>query len=284
MKGASRPLLSSILEARTGQQLTNGRMWRIEAALQSLMRAHGVPAVDQLIAKLASGRDDELAELVVDALLNKETYFFRDIRSFTLLLEGALRRMKDARASQRRLSIWCAGCSTGQEVYSLAMAFAEDEERWAGWTIDLLGTDVSRPAIEQAKQGRYSQFEVQRGLPISKMIRWFAQSESQEWQVRAELRRKVRFQVHNLVRSAPPPGRFDLILCRNVLLYFSEPVRRQVFGALAAAGAPDATLMLGAGETALGQTNDFVSDPEFRGLYVRNSEASSAHQPRTNAA
>ena len=262
-------ILAGLLEARTGQQLTMNRRWRIETALGSLMRERGITTLDQLITTLVAAREPNLSDSVVDALLNNETFFFRDRSSFETLLKGALPRFHKARAKERKLSIWCAGCSTGQEAYSLAMTFAEERLRWQDWTIEILATDVSRSAIAQAREGLYSQFEVQRGLPVMQMMRWFEEQPGQQWRIARDLRSAVRSQVHNLT-EAPPVGRFDIILCRNVLLYFPAETQRAVFSRLAAASAPDGTLLLGAGETVIGHTNEFAPDPENRGLYLRS--------------
>jgi chemotaxis protein methyltransferase CheR len=277
---ASSRILAGLLEARTGQQLTMSRRWRIETVLQSLMRDRGIASLDQLVATLVAGREPALADAVVEALLNNETYFFRDRLPFELLLGPALSRIERARAKEKGISIWCAGCSTGQEAYSLAMSFADQKERWQGWTIDILGTDISRAAIEQARGGVYSQFEVQRGLAVIQMMRWFDEFPGSAWRISRELQRAVRFEVHSLVEPPPHPGRFDIILCRNVLLYFSPATRRTAFGRLAEAGAERTVLMLGAGETVIGQTEAFASDPECRGLYLR----SQAELPAARAA
>ena len=279
---ASSRILAGLLETRTGQQLTISRRWRIETALKALMRERDIGTLDQLIATLVAGREPGLAEEVVDALLNNETYFYRDRAPFDLLLNGAVRRLERTRAAEKRLNIWCAGCSTGQEVYSLAMAFAEDSVRWRGWKIDIIGTDVSRGAIDRAREGLYSQFEVQRGLPVLQMIRWFEEEEGQQWRIRPEIRESVRFQHHSLAEPPPRPGRFDVILCRNVLLYFSNEMRRAVFDKLAVASASAAILMLGAGETVIGQTDEFVSDPDHRGLYMRREHGAVAEPRRTS--
>ena len=262
-------ILAGLLEARTGQQLTMSRRWRIETALGSLMRERGISTLDQLITALIAAREPDLSDSVVEALLNNETFFFRDRSSFDTLLKGALPRFHTARAKEKKLSIWCAGCSTGQEAYSLAMHFAEERLRWQDWRIEILATDVSRPAVAQAREGLYSQFEVQRGLPVTQMMRWFEEEPGQQWRVVRQLRDAVRFQIHNLL-EAPPKSRFDIILCRNVLLYFPTETQRSVFARLAEASAPDATLMLGAGETMIGQSDEFAPDTENRGLYVRS--------------
>jgi chemotaxis protein methyltransferase CheR len=266
---SSSRILAGLLEARTGQQLTMSRRWRIETALQPLMRERGIASLDGLVGALVARSDERLAEAVVEALLNNETFFYRDRQAFELLLGPALRRLEAARRRERRLSIWCAGCSTGQEAYSIAMHFAEHKARWSGWTIDILATDVSRSAVDQARSGVYSQFEVQRGLGVVQMMRWFEELPGAAWRIAPDLRRAVRFEVASLVGQAPPADRFDILLCRNVLLYFSPEIRRTAFDRLASAAADDAALMLGAGETVIGQTDAFASDPECRGLYLR---------------
>lgn len=259
--------LGRLLTMRTGQQLQVERSWRLEVALVPLMRTHGFANADALVAHIAAGTDQALADAVVDALLNNETSFFRDQASFALLREKGLGRLQRDRAEAKRLSIWCAGCSTGQEAYSLAMMFADEPARWEGWTIDITATDVSHGAIEVARAGRYSHFEIQRGLPMAKMIRWFERGTDETWIAKPELRAAVRFQQRNMLEPLAYPMRYDAILCRNVMLYFSAPVRREVFRRLAGAIAPDGLLMLGAGETVIGNTEEFVSDFECRGLY-----------------
>jgi len=267
ISATSQRILASLLEARTGQQLAFNRRWRIDTALAAILRERGFASVDQLVARLVSGQDRALSDRVIEALLNNETYFFRDKLPFDLLLEGPVKRLEKLRAAKRRLSIWCAGCSTGQEAYSLAMSFAADKARWQGWTIDIVGTDLSGSAIARARAGSYSQFEVQRGLPIMQMLRWFSEQGGGEWQIDPALRSSVRFEVANILEPPPRPGTFDIVLCRNVLLYFAPDMRRLAFNRLGQAVADDGTLMLGAGETVLGQTERFVPDPEHRGLY-----------------
>ncbi len=259
-------ILAGLLEARTGQQLTSSRRWRIETALAGILRERGIATIDELITRLVMGSEPALVSCVVEALLNNETYFFRDRNPFDLLSVEALPMLATRRASERRLRIWSAGCSTGQEAYSLAMLFAEEPAKWAGWSIDILATDVSTQVIDRARTGTYTQFEVQRGLGIQQMMRWFSEGDD-GWRIAEPLRRNVRFHVHNILEPAPSPGQFDIVLCRNVLLYLSAERRRQAFDRLAAAMAPDAWLMLGAGETVIGQTERLEADRERRGLY-----------------
>jgi chemotaxis protein methyltransferase CheR len=265
---ASRRILSGLLESRTGQQLSSSRRWRIDAALAPILREGGFEHVDQLVSRLASGQAPALAEQVIEALLNNETYFFRDKLPFDLLMAGPIKRLETARAREKRLAIWCVGCSTGQEVYSLAMNFAEQELRWRGWRIEIVGTDISRAAVARARDGLYGQFEVQRGLPVLQMIRWFNEEGGGEWRISDKLKSAVRFEVRSIADRPPQPGKFDVILCRNLLLYFADSMRRLAFARLADAIHPDGTLMLGAGETVIGQTDHFQSDPDARGLYM----------------
>lgn len=263
---SSSRILAGLLEARTGQQLTMSRRWRLETALSQLMRERGITSIDELITILVMGREPSLSTQVVEALLNNETYFFRDRSPFDLIKTGALPELAKRRESSRTLRIWSAGCSAGQEVYSLAMLFAEDPVRWSGWNIDILGTDVSESMVERARSGLYTQFEVQRGLGIQQMIRWFEETPN-GWRATEALRKSIRFQVQNILEPAPHPGRFDLILCRNVLLYLGESMRKKAFERMSAALASDGWLMLGAGETVIGQAPSLEADREMRGLY-----------------
>jgi chemotaxis protein methyltransferase CheR len=263
---SSSRILAGLLEARTGQQLTMSRRWRIETALSSLLRERGIATLDELITILVMGKEPSLSQKVVEALLNNETYFFRDRSPFDVLQRHALTELAQRREKSKRLRIWSAGCSTGQEVYSLSMLFAEELEKWRGWTIDILGSDVSTGCIERARNGTYSQFEVQRGLGINQMIKWFEEC-ADGWRAVEALRKPVRFQVHNILEPSPHPGDFDLILCRNVLLYLSPEKKAFAFERLAGAMAEDGWLMLGAGETVIGQTNKLGADISARGLY-----------------
>jgi chemotaxis protein methyltransferase CheR len=242
------------------------RRWRLETALSSLLKERGISTLDELITILVMGREPSLSNKVVEALLNNETYFFRDRAPFDLLSRHALPMLRERRERKRRISIWSAGCSTGQEVYSLAMLFANKPDLWQGWTIDIMGSDVSHGVIDRARDGSYTQFEVQRGLGINEMVRWFEET-GDGWRAVEQLRRMVRFQVHNLLERPPHPGTFDLILCRNVLLYLNADTRAQAFERMTNALAPDGWLMLGAGETVIGSTRKLQADTTARGLY-----------------
>lgn len=284
---ASNQIIADLLAEHTGQHLTESRRWRVSTALAGIFREHGISNVDQLVCLLegqkSSSERKALSQQVVEALLNNETYFFRDKPTFDQLPGIILPDLARKRADIRRISIWCAGCSTGQEVQSIAMAFADSPERWHGWTIDILGTDVSARAIKAARSGVYSQFEVQRGLGVIEMLRHFDET-SEGWQVKDDTRKVTRFQQHNVLQEPPARQRFDLILCRNVLLYFDQPTRERAFKRLASALNDDGFLMLGAGETVVGQTDAFVPSHDRPSLYeLRHTAGASPQRERALA-
>ena len=273
---ASYQIIADLLAARTGQHLTESRRWRVGTALSGVFREHGISNVDQLVCLLDEPRrrshDHDLATEVVEALLNNETYFFRDKPTFDQIPDDILPELRQRRQHKKRISIWCAGCSTGQEVHSLAMLFEDQKSRWDGWTIDILGTDVSHRAIHAARTGLYSQFEVQRGLGVAQMLQHFEETPG-GWQIKDHVRHITRFQQHNVLTEPPARGRFDLILCRNVLLYFDPDTRGVAFQRLGSALARDGFLMLGAGETVVGQTRAFVPAGKRPSLYELHEPA-----------
>lgn len=274
--GAMR-VLAGLLESRTGQILAENRIWRIETALKPVLRANDMADLEALVARLLSGTERQLSEDVVNALLNNESSFFRDLQTFDMLSRELLPHIKDTR-SDRVLRIWCAGCSTGQEAYSLAMQFRKDKDRWQGWRISILATDISTAAIARAKSGIFSQIDVQRGLAITDLLTFF-EPVGDDWKVNDDVRRMIDFRVDNLFDPHVPGGHYDLILCRNVLLYFSLDMRRKVFDRLAQHSRPGGFLLLGAGETVIGQTDDFASSRDFRGSYERRSGLGEVSDP-----
>ena len=259
-------IVAGLLETRTGQKLTADRAWRVGTALSGVMRRYELGSLEQLVERLGTPGYASLAQQVVEALLNNETYFFRDRTMFDQLPDKVLPQLRAQRAATRRLSIWSVGCSTGQEAYSLAMTIAEQGPLWRDWTIDILGTDVAPSVVNAAREGHYSQFQIQRGLGAMQMVTFFEETRT-GWQANPALRRMVRFETHNLLDLPAAPGRFDLVLCRNVLLYFDRPTRTRAFERLADALAPGGRLMLGAGETTVGQTHAFAPEPGTVGLY-----------------
>ncbi len=279
--GAPHRILAALLEARAGHSLSPDRIARIDTLLQPLLRERGLPSIEALVVELAGSSDRRLIDQVIDAMINHETYFFRDINSFREIDSCAFELLRTAREARKSLSIWCAGCSTGQEPYSLAMMIADAPTRWAGWDVRIVATDISPSVIAAARAGRYSHFEVQRGLPARAMIDWF-EPDGSDWLLRGVLRERVRFMEHNLLTDPLPPGPFDLILCRNLLYYLTPQSRSLALGRLADALSPDGLLMLGAVETTIdhgSQRSPLVPAGDCRGFYRR---AKSSDRPMSN--
>ncbi|KQO13342.1 CheR family methyltransferase [Sphingomonas sp. Leaf242] len=255
-------VLTALLEARTGQQIAAYRSWRLDTALKPLLRDQKLDTLDQLVTQLLNGSDRLIGDRIVDALVNQETSFFRDAHIFETIVEA----IAVAESTGQRARIWCAGCSTGQEPLSLAMLFAERQETTGAAMPEIIATDVSDAAIVRARTGRFTQFEIQRGLPVRRMVRWFDTTGS-DWVAKPELAKAIAFRRMNLVSDQPPPGRFDIVLCRNVLLYLSNETKLHVFPKIAAAMRPGGLLVMGAGETVIGQTRVFEPSKRFRGCY-----------------
>jgi chemotaxis protein methyltransferase CheR len=255
-------VITALMEARTGQQIASYRSWRLDTALKPLLRERGIDSLDQLVTQLLDGSDAHVGDRIVDALLNGETSFFRDAAMMEQVV-GA------ASVEGRRARIWSAGCSTGQEPLSLAMMFAEQAEAGGAPVPEIVATDVSDQAIARARAGRYSQFEIQRGLPVRRMMRWFDGTAAGDWVANPELLRHVTYRRLNLAGDRSPAGLFDVVLCRNVLLYLSPELKARCFERFAAALRPGGTLVLGAGETVIGQTRLFEPSTRFRGFYTR---------------
>lgn len=253
--------IARLFADRTGQLIAPSRMWRLETALKPLLRDRKMATLDDLVTGLVAARDGELSDHVVDALLNQESSFFRDAAVIDLTGDAAVALYA---GSRRRLRIWSAGCSTGQEPLSLAILL---EERGLGEDkAEIVATDVSHGAIARAKAARFSQFEIQRGLSIHRMMAWF-EGGGPEWSARRELVRRIQFRQHNLIAGPPPPGGFDIILCRNVLLYLPPDLRGEAFDRFATALRPGGLLVLGASETVIGQTKRFAPSRDWRGFY-----------------
>lgn len=259
-------VIAATLEAHTGQRIAHNRMWRVETSLKPLLRRHGLCSLDALANRLAEGRDAALTGQVIDALLNQETSFFRDGAVLEEAVDAVL--AMDFGMVRRRPRIWSAGCSTGQEPLSLAILLSERLSQKSGVFPEIHATDVSGSAIARAQAGRYSQFEIQRGMPIRRMISWF-DGNGDVWSARPDLTRRIAYRRSNLLDTSIAAGQFDLILCRNVLFYFSGAIRARALAQIAEALRPGGLLVLGAGETVIGQTDLLRPSAKHRGFYER---------------
>jgi chemotaxis protein methyltransferase CheR len=257
--------LRRVLKERSGLDLSADKQYLLESRLIPLSRKCGLPGIGELVQKMKGG-SAEITSQVVEAMTTNETFFFRDKTPFDHFRDAIMPELLRVRAGRRSVRIWCAAGSTGQEPYSLAMCLKEMGAALAGWRLEILATDLSQDVLEKSKAGIYSQFEVQRGLPIQFLVKYFTQS-GDTWQVKPELRAMVQHRQLNLLHDFSQLGIFDVIFCRNVLIYFDQDTKASVFRRLAKATESDGFLVLGAAETVVGLCEAFRSHSERHGLY-----------------
>lgn len=241
------------LAALTGIVLGPDKQYLAESRLAPVMRAHGVADIAELTWAIERRGNDALIREAMDAMTTNETSFFRDRAPFDEFREQILPELIAARANERRIRIWCAACSTGQEAYSIAMTLEHEARALRGWNVEILATDLSHSAIVAARRGVYSQFEIQRGLSTSQMLRYFHRHE-EHWRVNEHLRARIGFRQFNLLDDLDVLGKFDIVLCRNVLLYFAPDAKSEALSRLCGVLASDGWLVLGAAET-MGESN-----------------------------
>ncbi|HEV2511349.1 protein-glutamate O-methyltransferase CheR [Bosea sp. (in: a-proteobacteria)] len=275
--------LRILLQRRSGLFLSTEKRYLVESRLGMLCRRRGITGITALVVQLRTSPASDLEAAVIEAMTTNETLFFRDRTPFDLFRDVVLPEKLAANAESRTLRIWCAAVSTGQEAYSLAMLLDEAADRFAGWTIEILGTDISLEVLDRARQGLYSQFEVQRGLPIQLLLKHFRQ-EGDKWRLSERIRDMVKLRQHNLLEPSHQLGQFDVIFCRNVLIYFDVPTKARVMAALAERLARGGAFILGAAETVIGITTTLVPDPQHRGIYRDAASTPQARRPPFPAA
>jgi len=263
--------LRKLLKDRSGLVLSVDKQYLVESRLTPLARKAGIASLGELVAKLRSN-NERLAVDVVEAMTTNESFFYRDKIPFDHFRDTIMPGLLAARARERRLRIWCAAASTGQEPYSLAMCLKEMKDKLVGWRVEILGTDLSTEVLEKAKAGVYSQFEVQRGLPIQMLVKHFSQV-GDTWQISPEIRAMVQYRPLNLLSDFAHLGSFDVVFCRNVLIYFDQETKIGVLNRIARLLDPDGFLVLGAAETVVGLTDAFKPLVDKRGLYAPNKDA-----------
>ncbi|WP_421708943.1 CheR family methyltransferase [Algihabitans sp.] len=266
MNKADFDFLSSLLRNRSGLILSDEKAYLLESRLGPVARKHGLTTVDEIASQLRSRPSSPLELDVVEAMTTNESFFFRDTRPFDQFKEIVLPQLLEARKSSRSLRIWSAACSSGQEPYTLAMILKEQAAKLSGWRVEIVATDLSTAILEKAKEGIYSQFEVQRGLPINLLMKYFKQT-GDRWQISQDLRGMIDYRMFNLLESPASLGRFDIVFLRNVLIYFDQPTKTQVLERVAKQMPSDGYLYLGGAETVLGITDRFQVLPGQRGLY-----------------
>jgi chemotaxis protein methyltransferase CheR len=264
--------LRKCLKERSGLVLSADKQYLVESRLLPVARKANHANLGELVAALKAAPQEALMTAVVEAMTTNESFFFRDKIPFDHFRETIMPALTAARRSSRNIRIWCAAASTGQEPYSLAMCLKQMEREIASLRIEIVATDLSGEVLEKARQGLYSQFEVQRGLPIQLLIKHFTQT-GELWQIAPEIRAMVKFQQLNLLHDFSRLGLFDVIFCRNVLIYFDQPTKIDVLNRLARSTASDGFLLLGAAETVVGLTDSFKTLADKRGLYAPSAGA-----------
>jgi len=261
--------LRKLLRERSGLVLSADKQYLVESRLLPVARRAGAAGLPDLVQRLKESRVEQLVTDVVEAMTTNESFFFRDKIPFEHFRDSMMPALLEARAAQRRIRIWCAASSTGQEPYSLAMCLKEMGGLVAGWRIEIIATDLSNEVLEKAKTGIYSQFEVQRGLPIQLLVKYFSQV-GEAWQITPEVRAMVQYRPLNLLADFAHHGMFDVVFCRNVLIYFDQETKSSVLERIARATDRDGYLVLGAAETVIGLTESFKPVHDRRGLYAPN--------------
>lgn len=262
--------LCEFLRRNSGLIMEQSKRYLVESRVMPIVRREKLSGLDELVMLLQKGQSPKLAKDVIEAMTINETYFFRDKTPFDQFRSVILPNLLAARAGEKRLRIWSAAASTGQEAYSLAMIIEDIAAKVAGWKIEIVGTDLSDGVLDKARKGIYSQFEVQRGLPTPYLLRHFNQI-GDSWQISEAMRSKVTFKQLNLLSDYTSLGKFDIIYCRNVLIYFDAARKTDILSRMTRQLAPDGYVVLGASESLIGLKTDLTAHPEHRGLFVRGT-------------
>jgi len=284
MNAADFDFLSGLIKERSGLVLTPDKLYLLESRLTPVARKHSLEGLAGLVAHLRTRTNDTVLTDVVEAMTTNESFFFRDTHMFDNFRDEVLPALIAARQSTRRLRIWCAAASSGQEPFSIAMILKEMEAKLAGWKIDILGTDLSLEILARAKSGTYTQFEVQRGVPTNFLLKYFERA-GEQWKIIDTIRSMVEYRPFNLLDSLAMLGKFDIVFCRNVLIYFDDPTKSRILNAIATMLPPDGALLLGGAESVLGLCKAFKSSIGQRGIYrLTGSKEAAASAPRPAAA
>jgi chemotaxis protein methyltransferase CheR len=258
--------LANLLKTKSGLVIGMDKLYLLETRLGGIVKREKLTDLNTLAERLRRPGSDGLARDVVEAMTTNESFFFRDDKPFTHFRTQALVRLVASRPPGSTLRVWSAASSSGQEAYSLAMIVAESAAVLGGRKVEIVGTDIARDQLARAREGVYSQFEVQRGLPVQMLMRYFRKEDS-NWRISETIRAMAQFREYNLLSDLRALGRFDIVFCRNVLIYFDSPTKTRVLEAIAGLMPPDGLLYLGGAETVLGITSRFAPMPNERGVY-----------------
>jgi chemotaxis protein methyltransferase CheR len=266
MTSADFAVIAAFLKERSGLIITQDKTYLLETRLATILRDHKLAGLPGLAELLRKPGPNAVKNSVVDAMTTNETSFFRDSHPFDTMRQSVIPGLIERRASVRTLRIWSAACSTGQEPYSLAMMMKDNFPILAGWKVEIIATDLSPTVLDRAREGLYSTFEVQRGLPIQMLIRHFDQEEPY-WRIKREIRQTISFRPLNLLEDFSSLGQFDIVLCRNVLIYFDQPTKTRILRDFSRRLAPDGAFLLGGAESVFGLCDALAALPGLKGVY-----------------
>jgi chemotaxis protein methyltransferase CheR len=269
--------LQTFLLKSSGLSLDRDKQYLVEARLNPVIQQAGLQGLPDLVARI--GGDRALAKKVTEAMTVNETFFFRDRMPFDGFRNAILPELLAARARTRKIRLWSAACSTGQEPYSLAMILDEEARRLTGWSVDIVASDIADSVLKRARDGVYTHFEAQRGVPMSHLVRYFTKRKD-HWSINPTIKARVDFRQQNLIADFSALGTFDVIFCRNVLIYFAPAQKRDVLARLARSLAPDGFLVLGAAESVIGYSSEFKSHGENRVILTRRASGESGASSR----
>lgn len=265
MKPEDFDFIAAILKEESGLVLSRDKAYLMESRLLPVARKNNLKNLEELV-NVVRGKDKSLLKDVIEAMTTNESFFFRDTRPFDQFRKIVLPHMLENRAAKKSFKIWCAACSSGQEPYSLAMILKEEAAKLAGWKIDIVATDLSTEILSKAKEGKYSQFEVQRGLPVQLLIKYF-KKEGDGWVIDPSIKSMVSYKEFNLLNDYKGLGSFDVVFCRNVLIYFDQETKTKVLSKVSDVMVKDGFLYLGGAETVLGISDKFKPLSGQRGIY-----------------
>lgn len=268
MNTADFEFFARTLKQRSGLVLTPEKSYLLESRLMPVARKFGFNTLDDLVASVRNERPEDLLVSITESMTTNESLFFRDIKPFEQLRALVIPRLMEARQSTRKIRVWSAAASSGQEPYSIAMIVKEMEAELAGWDVEIIATDLSAEMVNKARSGLYTQFEVQRGLPITSLVKYFNRV-GDKWRLDAAVRAMVKFKQFNLMDSPGALGQFDIVFCRNVLIYFDPQTKSDVLAQIASVMQSDGVLYLGGAESVLGITDQFAPIAGHRGMYGR---------------
>ncbi|MGO1117889.1 CheR family methyltransferase [Rhodovibrionaceae bacterium A322] len=267
--------IADLLKTRSGLVLGPDKAYLLESRLNPVARKYEKQDLEDLIRDMRLQRREPMIKDVVEAMTTNESFFFRDMKPFDQFRDKVLPRLLQARANSKHIRIWSAACSSGQEPYSLAMILKEQAVKLAGWRIEIIATDLSTEILDKAKKGVYTQFEVQRGLPITLLMKYFKQ-DGDRWMISDDIKNMINYRVFNLLDSPASMGTFDVVFLRNVLIYFDQPTKTKVLEGVARQMRDDGNLYLGGAETVLGVTDKFAMIQGERGLYGLTPKSAAA--------